>query len=72
MPEKAIEVVLKEHTDSLMALPGVVATAQGECNGKPCIKVHVVRKTSELLAKIPAAIEGYPVTVEETGEIRAL
>jgi PBP1b-binding outer membrane lipoprotein LpoB len=38
MPEKTIEAVLKEHTDTLMSLPGVVGTAQGECAGKPCIK----------------------------------
>jgi hypothetical protein len=39
MQQKKIETVLKEHTDSLMAVPGVVGTAIGECAGKPCIKV---------------------------------
>ena len=33
MQKKPIEDVLKEHTDSLMSLPGVVGTAQGECSG---------------------------------------
>lgn len=72
MPEKTIEAVLKKHTDTLMSLPGVVGTAQGDCAGKPCIKVFVAKKTSDLLKQIPSTIEGYKVEVQETGEIKAL
>lgn len=72
MPEKTISAVLKEHTPGLMSLPGVVGTAQGQCAGEPCIKVFVTKTTSDLLRRIPSTIEGYPVAVEETGEIRAL
>lgn len=72
MQRKEIDTVLKQHTDSLMALPGVVGTAIGECAGKPCIKVYVEKKTPELLEQIPSAIEGYMVDVQETGKIRAL
>ncbi len=72
VPEKSIEAVLKEHTDSLMSLPGVVGTGQGECSGQPCIRVFVVEKTEELLKQIPSAIDGYQVAVDETGEIKAL
>ena len=72
MQEKSIEAVLTEHTSTLMALPGVVGTAQGSCSGKPCIKVYVAEKTPELLKQIPSSLEGYPVEVQETGEIRAL
>ena len=72
MREKTVQAVLKEHTDSLMSLPGVVGTAQGECDGKPCIKVFVAKKTPQLLSQIPSSLEGYLVAVEETGEIRAL
>ncbi len=72
MQQKPIEQALTDHTDSLMALPGVVGTAQGLCNGQPCIKIFVVKKTPELLTRIPAEIDGYAVAVEETGEIRAL
>ena len=72
MPEKLIEQVLKEHTDSLMSLPGVVGNGQGLCDGEPCIKVFVVKKTPDLLKHMPSAIEGYTVAVQETGEIRAL
>ena len=70
--EKTIREVLAEHTDSLMSLPGVVGTGQGLCDGQPCIKVFIVKKTPELLRQIPAEIEGYSVAVEETGEIKAL
>lgn len=69
---KTIEEVLKEHTEELMSLPGVVGTAQGLCDDKPCIKVYVIEKTPELAQKIPDNLEGYKVMIEETGEIRAL
>jgi hypothetical protein len=72
MPGKTIQAVLQEHSDSLMSLPGVVGTAIGHCEGKPCIKVLVAKKTPALLGKIPSTLEGFPVAVEETGEIRAL
>jgi len=38
MASKTIEKVLKEHTEELMSIPGVVGTAQGLCDDKPCIK----------------------------------
>jgi len=72
MPEKPIEEVLKEHTNDLMSLPGVVGTAQGLCSGKPCIKVLVAKKTSDLLKQIPATLKGYTVEIQVTGEIKAL
>jgi hypothetical protein len=72
MPAKPIERVLSEHTDDLMSLPGVIGTAQGLRENKPCIMVLVIKKTTELNQKIPDVLEGYPVVVEETGEIRAL
>ena len=72
MPARTIEDVLKEHTNELMSISGVVGTGQGLCDGEPCIKVFVIKKTTELLKKIPHNLEGYPVKVEETGPIRAL
>ncbi len=72
MPGQTIEEVLSQYTDSLMSFPGVVGTAIGECEGKPCIKVLVVEKTPELVNKIPSTLEGFVVEVQETGEIKAL
>ncbi len=72
MPSRPIEEVLKEHTEELMSVPGVVGTAQGICNSRPCIKVFVVEKTKEIDKRIPDELDGYPVEVEETGEFKVL
>lgn len=72
MKQKPIEEVLKAHTDHLMSIGGVLGTAIGESDGKPCIKVYVVKKTKEIEQKIPAVLEGHKVVIEETGEFRAL
>ena len=72
MGQQPIETVLKNHTDHLMSIPGVIGTAIGESEGKPCIKVFVLRKTEEMEEKIPRILEGYKVVIEVTGEIRAL
>ena len=72
MPDKPIQQVQEEHTDYLMTLPGVVGTAIGESQGKPCIKVFVSQKTAEIEKGMPASLEGYPVVIEETGEFKAL
>lgn len=70
LAEKPIEVVLAEHTDWLMSMPGVVGTAQAECQGRPCIKVLVAERTPEV-EQIPRTLQGYPVEIEKTGPIRA-
>jgi hypothetical protein len=72
MTAKSIEAVLQEQTDSLMAIEGVVGTARGLCDGKPCIKVYVVSITPELERKIPSVLEGFEVEVTAVGEIFAL
>jgi len=72
MPGKTIEEVLSEYTRQWMSIPAVVGTAEGLDDGKPCIKVYVIEETPELRRKIPRALHGYPVVVEQTGEIRAL
>lgn len=71
-PKKTIEEVLKEHTGELMSLPGAVGTAQGLCDGRPCIKVYVTQNTPELEKRIPDILEGYQVVIEETGGFKAL
>jgi len=71
MQTKTIEAVLKAHTSRLMSLPDVVGTALGQCSGQPCIKVFVVKTTPGLAKQIPATIDGYPVTVQQTGEFQA-
>lgn len=72
MVVKAIDEVLKEQTKAIMAIPGVVGTGQGLHEGKPCIKVFIRKKSAELERNIPNNLEGYPVVIEEIGEIKAL
>ncbi len=72
MRSRTIEEVLEAHTDELMAVPGVVGTAIGDCAGRPCIKVFVTERTTALEKRIPSALEGHKVELETTGEFRAL
>ncbi|MFQ5679599.1 MAG: hypothetical protein ACE5HP_09080 [Gemmatimonadota bacterium] len=71
MTQPTIEGAQEELTKRVMALPGVVGTAIGSCDDAPCIKVYVVTKSEELTSRIPSTYQGFPVAVEETGEIRA-
>ena len=70
--EVSITQALKQATPKLMKIEGVVGTAQGLCDGAPCIKIYVAKKTPGLLGQIPATIAGHPVAVEETGPFKAL
>jgi hypothetical protein len=68
---RPIEDVLREHTEELMSIPGVAGVGEGLCNNTPCIKVYIIKSTPELDRKIPAVLEGYRVSKEVTGSIRA-
>ena len=70
VPGRSIDEVLAAHTDSLMAIPGVVGTAIGLCDGERCIKVLVADSNPTTREKIPARLEGYKVAVDVTGTIR--
>ena len=72
MAEMSITQALKQATPGLMKIEGVVGTAQGRCEGTPCIKIYVAKKTPALLGEIPATIAGHPVVIEETGPFKAL
>jgi hypothetical protein len=66
-----LEAVLARDGPELMALSGVTGVAEGNCAGQRCIKVFVVRKTPELAARLPTTLGGFPVAIEESGEIHA-
>lgn len=74
MPKRDINEVKEAHTSELMALPGVVGVYIGLMDDEQtmCIKVMVLEKTPALDKKIPETLEGYPVLIEETGEIRPM
>jgi hypothetical protein len=72
-PSRSLVDVLAAHTPELMKVPGVVGTAESRlADGRPCILVLVIRMTRELRERIPERLEGWPVRVEETGEIHAM
>ena len=72
MPIRTLEEVLEEHTDEWMSIPGVVGTAQGLCDEKPCIRIFVTQLNSELEGKIPKTVQGYKVEIVETGMFRTI
>ena len=73
-PKRDINAVLRDHDKELMAIPNVVGVYVGVLgDGKtPCLKVMLSRKSAETERAIPRSIEGYPVIIEVTGEIRPL
>lgn len=71
MATKTIERVQQDHTDEWMAIPGVIGTAIGRHEGKPCILVLTASSTEQVRKKIPSQVEGYAVVVQYSGEIRA-
>ena len=70
MAARSIDEVLAAHTDSLMALPGVVGTAVGLCDGERCIKVLLADSTAATRRRIPSHLDGYRVVAEVTGTIK--
>lgn len=70
MASQSIEEVLAAHTDSLLALPGVVGTAIGRCNDSLCIRVYVRDSSDAVRRSIPESLDGHPVRVEVSGEFR--
>jgi hypothetical protein len=71
-PRPLVE-VLAAHTPELMAIPGVVGTAESRTSdGRPCILVMLGKASPELRAKLPSELEGWPVVVEVTGEFHAM
>jgi hypothetical protein len=70
---QAVIAVQKRHTDILMTEPGILGTAVGLGQGRaPLILVFAKSFNSAKRASIPDKLEGVPVIVKVTGEIRAL
>ena len=69
-----INAVLRAHDQELLAIQGVVGVYVGVLDdGKtPCLKVMIVAKSAEIEKAVPKMIEGFPVIIEVTGEIRPL
>jgi hypothetical protein len=63
--------VLAKYTDRWIEIPGVVGTAEGKKDGKPCINIMVEKTTPEIRKRIPRSVEGFAVVIEQTGKIDA-
>lgn len=67
--KRAIE-AQEAHTNSLLAIPGVVGTAVGlRTDGEPVVKIYT---ESANVAGLPKKLDGIPVLVQVTGKIVAL
>jgi len=72
-PSRPIGAVLAEVSPRLMAMEGVTAVGQGALSdGTPCIRVFIRARDANLERRIPSRIEGHPVVVKVSGEIRAM
>ena len=67
----SIEQVKDLHTANLMSIQGVEGVGIGEEQGRQVIKVFVSDASSELRQRIPAELEGYPVSIEQSGQFHA-
>jgi hypothetical protein len=73
MPAKDIKTIMEMHAGELMSIPGVVGVAVGETDdSKSCILVLVKEDTPHVRERIPSDLDGFPVVIEETGQIRAM
>lgn len=73
VPREDIMAVVDEHAPQLIAIEGVAGVAVGALDtGEPCVRIYVVKLTDELRARLPATLGGWPVDIEESGEIRPL
>jgi hypothetical protein len=67
MQDPSVADVLRRHAERLMAVPGVVGTAEGRHGGRARVLVLVERRTAAILAAIPDELEGVRVEIVETG-----
>lgn len=55
---------LVAHTSRLLAIPAVAAVVEGKtAAGKAAILVHVLERTSDVIADVPDFLDGHPVII---------
>jgi len=67
----SINAVIQSHAEELLEIPGVVGVAQGAKDGHSVVQILVERRTPELIEKLPRTLDGYPVVVVQSGELRS-
>jgi hypothetical protein len=67
-----IQEVKARHEGRLMTMPGVVSVGLGQKpDGTPLIVVGLDRRRPATMAQLPQILDGYAVSVEFVGEIKA-
>jgi hypothetical protein len=70
---RSIDEVMAEHAAAWMQIPGVNTVYRGALDdGTPCIKIGVVKLDQRMKRQFPAQVEGHPIVLIESGEIRPL
>lgn len=64
--------VKRENEARWLALEGVVAVGIGTVGGRPGIVVSVRADSPRLRRELPSEVEGVPVEVRVSGDLRAL
>jgi hypothetical protein len=73
VPHREITTVMDAHVNELMAIPNVTGVAVGAMDdGTPCILVLVVQETEEIGRRVPKTLEGHPVRIFVSGEIKPM
>jgi len=52
-----------------MKLRGVIGAGETKKDDRPAIMIFVDTLTDELRAKLPSEVEGYPVVIEQSGNV---
>ena len=70
--QTSIQDVKNRHEKQLLSLPGVISVGIGLDDKKnPVIIIGVKKDDAELKSKLPQQLEGYRVSIQQTGTIRA-
>lgn len=73
MEDRTIAEVIRDRAAELMAIPGVTGVAEGRtADDRVCLVIYVHTRTPALERDLPREVSGFPVVVEESGEIRPL
>jgi len=71
--KRDINTVMESHAAELMAIHGVTGVAIGELEDKtPCVLVLVLEDSDAITASIPKILEGHPVRILVSGEIKPM
>ena len=72
-PTRTAAEVIALHSDSLMAIPGVVGVYEtAGRDGKPVLRVMLAERSPEAARRGPKRLDGYRVEFEVTGPIKPM